>query len=123
MPQHKGEEKRKHLGTAKIPKYVGTSGYSAINGAGRGVTITEKISFQEDLHVNSLDFRATALLADIRLFSPSKMSIISTPRGLETIKKDLCIVKETKKVFEIRFQKLHFGEFQEIQLIIVQNRR
>ena len=49
------------------------------------------------------------------------MSISSTPQGLETIK-DLCIVKETKKVFEIRLQKLHFGELQEIQLFIVQNR-
>ena len=65
--------------------------------------------------------RATALLADIRLFSPSKMSIISTPPSLEMVK-DLGIVKETKKVFEIRLQKLHFGEFQEIQLFIVQNR-
>ena len=54
-------------------------------------------------------------------FFPSKMSIISTPQGLETIK-DLCIVKETKKVFEIRLQKLDFGEFQEIQLFIFQNR-
>ena len=54
-------------------------------------------------------------------FVPSKMSIISTPQGLETIK-DLCIIKETKKVFEIRLQKLHFGEFQEIQLFGVQNR-
>ena len=67
------------------------------------------------------DDRATALLADIRLFSPSKMSIISTPPSLEMVK-DLGIVKETKKVFEIRLQKLHFGEFQEIQLFIVQNR-
>jgi hypothetical protein len=67
------------------------------------------------------DSRAISLLADIRLFFPSKMSIISTPPGLETVK-DLGIVKETKKVFEIRLQKLHFGEFQEIQLIIVQNR-
>ena len=54
-------------------------------------------------------------------FFPSKMSIISTPQGLETIK-DLCIIKETKKIFEIRLQKLHFGEFQEIQLFSVQNR-
>ena len=54
-------------------------------------------------------------------FSPSKMSIISTPQGLKTIK-DLCIVKETKKVFEIHLQKLHFGEFQEIQLFGIQNR-
>ena len=65
--------------------------------------------------------RANSLLADIRLFFPSKMNIISTLPGLETVK-DLGIVKETKKVLEIRFQKLHFGEFQEIQLFIVQNR-
>ena len=70
---------------------------------------------------HSIDGRATALLADIRLFSPSKMSIISTPPSLEMVK-DLGIVKETKKVFEIRLQKLHFGEFQEIQLFGVQNR-
>ena len=54
-------------------------------------------------------------------FSPSKMNIISTPQDLKTIK-DLCIVKETKKVFEIHLQKLHFGEFQEIQLFGIQNR-
>ena len=48
------------------------------------------------------------------------MNIIWTPQGLETIK-DLCIVKETKKVFEIHLQKLHFGEFQEIQLFGIQN--
>ena len=56
----------------------------------------------------------------VRLF-PSKMNIISTSHGLETIK-DLCIVKETKKVFEIRLQKLPSGEFPEIQLFVVQNR-
>jgi len=54
-------------------------------------------------------------------FFPSKMSIISTPQGLEAIK-DLCIIKETQKVLGIQLQKLHFGEFQEIQLFGVQNR-
>ena len=54
-------------------------------------------------------------------FFPSKMSIISTAQGLETIKGS-CLIKETKKVFEIRLQKLHFGEFQEIQLFGIQNR-
>ena len=54
-------------------------------------------------------------------FFPSKTSIISTAPDLETIK-DLCITKETKKVFGIQIQKLHFGEIQEIQLFGIQNR-
>ena len=69
-------------------------------------------------------FGSTSVLDLCRLpvqFFPSKMSISSTSHGLETIK-DLCIVRETKKISEIRLQKLPAGGFPKIQLFAVQNR-